>query len=183
VLVSYEEARQIIPSLIGAGFNPQDKQFYLVDGNRLDYSGDFDEGVMEGTIASQPIGAGEQADLIAQVEESHGEPLPETAYVPEAYDAMMLVALGAIPPGTDLLEPHRGLRDGVGIGLGIGQPVGEQLHLEGQQLHLGAHACNVVEVGERSGEHRLVQDLQHPLVPSQQLLGQTGTLEDHVQVG
>ena len=81
VLVSYDEARSIIPALVNAGFSPQDKQFYFVDGNRLDYS-EFDEGLMEGTKATQPIGSTDQSALIARVEEYHGDKLPEIAYVP-----------------------------------------------------------------------------------------------------
>ncbi|QSB12960.1 ABC transporter substrate-binding protein [Natronosporangium hydrolyticum] len=101
VLVSYDESRQIIPSLIGAGFNPSDKQWYFVDGNRLDYSGDYDDGLLEGVLASQPVGDGDPADLVAAIEEHHGDSLPETAYVPEAYDAMILVALGAVAANSD----------------------------------------------------------------------------------
>lgn len=101
VLVSYDESRQILPALIGAGFTPEDKQFYLVDGNRLDYSEDFDEGVLEGTKASQPIGATDTTELLQRVEETNGEPLPETAYVPESYDAMILIALAAVAANSD----------------------------------------------------------------------------------
>lgn len=100
VLVSYDEARSIIPALVNAGFSPQDKQFYFVDGNRLDYS-EFDEGLMEGTKATQPIGSTDQSALIARVEEYHGDKLPEIAYVPESYDAMILIALAAISANTD----------------------------------------------------------------------------------
>jgi branched-chain amino acid transport system substrate-binding protein len=101
VLISYDESRQILPSLIGAGFTPQDKQFYLVDGNRLDYSEDFDEGTMEGTKASQPIGAVDTTELLTRVTETNGEDLPETAYVPESYDAAILIALAAVAANTD----------------------------------------------------------------------------------
>jgi ABC-type branched-subunit amino acid transport system substrate-binding protein len=99
VLVSYAEARQIIPSLIGAGFTPQDKQWYFVDGNRLDYSEDFDDGVMAGVKASQPIVLGEE--IIPQVAEHYGQDTPETAYLPESYDAMMLLALAAVAANDD----------------------------------------------------------------------------------
>jgi branched-chain amino acid transport system substrate-binding protein len=101
VLISYDESRQILPALIGAGFTPQDKQFYLVDGNRLDYSEDFDEGTMEGAKASQPIGAVDNTELLARAEETNGGPLPEVAYVPESYDAAILVALAAVAANTD----------------------------------------------------------------------------------
>jgi ABC-type branched-subunit amino acid transport system substrate-binding protein len=100
VLISYDEARQIIPALVSGGFSPADKQFYFVDGNRLDYS-DFDEGLMEGAKATQPIGSTDQSELISRVEETNGGPLPEVAYVPESYDAMILIALAAIAANSD----------------------------------------------------------------------------------
>lgn len=100
VLVSYAEARQIIPALVSQGFTPQDHQWYFVDGNRLDYSEDpFEEGLLEGVKATQPIGSGE--DVIPRVEEFNGGPTPETAYLPESYDATILVALAAIAANTD----------------------------------------------------------------------------------
>src|SRR5690606_8778583 len=75
-------------------------QWYFVDGNRLDYSEDpFEEGLLEGVKASQPIGSGE--DVIPRVEESFGGPTPETAYLPESYDATILVALAAIAANSD----------------------------------------------------------------------------------
>src|SRR5690606_5618510 len=61
----------------------------------------FDEGLMEGTKATQPIGSTDQSALIARVEEYHGDKLPEIAYVPESYDAMILIALAAISANTD----------------------------------------------------------------------------------
>src|SRR5690606_5459024 len=100
VLISYAESRQIIPALVGQGFTPADHQWYFVDGNRLDYSEDpFEEGLLEGVKASQPIGSGE--DVIPRVEESFGGPTPETAYLPESYDATILVALAAIAANSD----------------------------------------------------------------------------------
>lgn len=100
VLVSYDESRQIIPALVGAGIGPDAKQWYLVDGNRLDYSEDFDEGLMEGVKASQPGSPEEPTDFFARLDEFQPG-LPERAYTPESYDAAILIALGAIAADSD----------------------------------------------------------------------------------
>lgn len=97
VLVSYEESRQVIPALIGAGLSPQEVQWYFVDGNKLDYSEDFDPGVMATVKATTPGPAPEDFfTRLAEFRES-----PETVYTPESYDAVIAVALAAIAANAD----------------------------------------------------------------------------------
>lgn len=98
VLISYEESRQVIPALIAAGLDPQETQWYLVDGNNLDYSEDFDAGLMEGVKATTPGTAPE--DLFTRVDEFRPG-TPERVYVPESYDAVITVALAAIAANAD----------------------------------------------------------------------------------
>lgn len=98
VLISYEESRQVIPALIGAGLDPAETQFYFVDGNNLDYSEDFDPGLMEGVKATTPGTAPE--DLFTRVDEFRPG-TPERVYVPESYDAVITVALAAIAANAD----------------------------------------------------------------------------------
>jgi branched-chain amino acid transport system substrate-binding protein len=98
VLISYEESRQIIPALVGAGLDPQEVQWYLVDGNNLDYSEDFDPGLLEGTKATTPGPAPE--DFFARLDEFRPG-LPERVYAPESYDAVIAVALAAIAANSD----------------------------------------------------------------------------------
>lgn len=102
VLISYEEAVQIIPAMVGAGIGPDSKQWYLVDGNRLDYSQEegFEEGLMEGTKASQPGSPEEPTDFYNRLTEYAGD-LPQLAYTPESYDAAIMIALGAIAANSD----------------------------------------------------------------------------------
>jgi branched-chain amino acid transport system substrate-binding protein len=97
VLVSYEESRQIIPTLVSAGVGPQDKPLYLVDGNHLDYSEDFDPGLMEGAKATTPGAAPE--DFFTRLGEFRAT--PETVYTPESYDAAVTLALAAIAANSD----------------------------------------------------------------------------------
>jgi ABC-type branched-subunit amino acid transport system substrate-binding protein len=100
VLISYDESLQIIPALVGAGIGPDVKQWYFVDGNRLDYSGDFDEGLLEGVKASQPGGEDEPTAFYERLDEFRPG-LPQRAYTPESYDAAILIALGAIAANSD----------------------------------------------------------------------------------
>ncbi|MGH3679123.1 MAG: ABC transporter substrate-binding protein, partial [Natronosporangium sp.] len=96
-LLSYEESRQVIPALIGAGLEPAETQWYLVDGNHLDYSEDFDPGLLEGVKATTPGPAPE--DFFARLAEFRET--PETVYTPESYDAVITVALAAIAANAD----------------------------------------------------------------------------------
>src|SRR5690606_11452194 len=100
VLISYAEARQIIPAAVRQGFAAAEKRWYCGDGKRLDCCEEpFEEGLLEGVKATEPIGSGE--DVIPRVEEFYGGPTPETAYLPESYGATIVVALAAIAANTD----------------------------------------------------------------------------------
>jgi branched-chain amino acid transport system substrate-binding protein len=98
VLISYEESRQIIPALVGAGLDPQETQWYFVDGNNLNYSEDFDPGLLEGVKATTPGPAPEE--FFGRLEAFRAG-LPETVYTPESYDAVITVALAAIAANAD----------------------------------------------------------------------------------
>jgi ABC-type branched-subunit amino acid transport system substrate-binding protein len=102
VLISYQEALQIIPALVGAGLGPDTKQWYFVDGNRLDYSQEegFEPGLMEGVKASQPGGESEPTEFYERLDAFRAG-LPQRAYTPESYDAVILLALAAIQANTD----------------------------------------------------------------------------------
>jgi branched-chain amino acid transport system substrate-binding protein len=100
VLISYDESRQILPAMVGQGLTPDNTQWYLVDGNRLDYSEDFDEGLMEGVKATQPGSPDEPTEFFQRLDEFQAD-LPERAYAPESYDAAILIALGAIAADSD----------------------------------------------------------------------------------
>lgn len=97
VLISYEESRQVIPALVSAGVGPQDKPLYLVDGNNLDYSEDFDEGLMEGAKATTPGSAPEE--FFTRLDAFRAT--PERVYTPESYDAVVAVALAAVAANSD----------------------------------------------------------------------------------
>ncbi|MFC5338388.1 ABC transporter substrate-binding protein [Leucobacter denitrificans] len=90
-IISYEEAKQIIPELQAQGFDLS--KIYLVDGNTVPYP-EFDAGILEGAQGTTPGRAtvGEFRDALIAADESASKSL---AFAPETYDAVVLVALAA----------------------------------------------------------------------------------------
>ena len=65
-LITFEEAKTIIPALDAAGFDTS--KLYFVDGNIADYSSDFDPGLLEGSKGTQP-GPDLGDDFVSQLNE------------------------------------------------------------------------------------------------------------------
>lgn len=98
-VISFDEAKKIIPEMVKQGIGPDTKKIYFVDGNLADYSKDFDKGTLEGVKGTLPgVVAGEE--LKARLTELKPD-LSEFAYAPESYDATILVALAAEAAGDD----------------------------------------------------------------------------------
>ena len=95
-IISYEEAKQIIPELHAQGFDLS--KLYLVDGNTVPYE-EFDDGLLEGAQGTTPGRAskGEFLDALVAADKTATE---STNFAPEAYDAVMLVALAAQKGGA-----------------------------------------------------------------------------------
>ena len=101
VVLAYEQTRQIIPEL--ANQDVDLSNLYLVDGNTNDFSpeaeaGGFDAGLLEGaqgTIPGAQVDEEFREQLKQAYEESEGGTLDSFNYAPEAYDAIVLVALAA----------------------------------------------------------------------------------------
>jgi len=96
-LISFDQAKQIIPELVSAGFDGS--KIYMVDGNTSDFSKDFEAGTLAGAKGTIP-GANASSDFRALLEGANGGPLDTLAYGPESYDATMLVALAALKGGA-----------------------------------------------------------------------------------
>ncbi len=96
-LISFDQAKQIIPELVGAGFDGS--KIYMVDGNTTDFSKDFDAGTLAGSKGTIP-GANASDDFKALLDGANGSTLDSYAYGPESYDATMLVALAALKGGA-----------------------------------------------------------------------------------
>ena len=103
VLITFEEIKTIAPELLSQ--YPAD-QVYLVDGNLANYSEDFDAGLMEGAKGTLPgldINAiGEFTTRMNEnwVAEGNDDLAGVFAYGPEAYDAVVLLALASLAAGT-----------------------------------------------------------------------------------
>ncbi|MEY4397243.1 MAG: hypothetical protein RLZZ40_999 [Actinomycetota bacterium] len=119
-LVTFDEAKTIVPALIGGGF-PAAKT-YLVDGNCGDYSKDFKAGLLEGAKCTIPgLDLSTLSDFTKRmsdnwVAEGH-DALKDFAYGPEGYDAVVLLALAALEAqstvGTDIAAKLQEVSGGV----------------------------------------------------------------------
>jgi branched-chain amino acid transport system substrate-binding protein len=98
-LLSFDEAKKIIPELVKQGIGPDVKRLYLVDGNLANYGKDFPPGTLEGAKGTLP-GVVATDDFKARLD-TVGKKLNDYAYGPEAYDSTVLVALAAQAAGDD----------------------------------------------------------------------------------
>ncbi|GAA1319003.1 ABC transporter substrate-binding protein [Leucobacter albus] len=90
-IVSYEEAKQIIPELAAQNFDLS--KLYLVDGNTVPYE-EFDAGLLEGAQGTTP-GRASEGDFLESLVAADSTATQSTNFAPESYDAVMLVALAA----------------------------------------------------------------------------------------
>ena len=101
VLIGFEESSRILTSLFEAGFTPDEKKIYLVDGNIGNALGeDFDEeGVLTGIRGTLPA-----AEITQEFRDRLLETDPELvdfSYGPESYDAVIITALAATLAESD----------------------------------------------------------------------------------
>ena len=95
-MVSYVEAKQAIPELAAQGFDLS--KLYLVDGNTVPYP-EFDDGLLEGAQGTTPGRTVDDSFEKALVSAS-SDASKSLNFAPEAYDAVMLVALAAEKGGS-----------------------------------------------------------------------------------
>ncbi|GAA1182669.1 ABC transporter substrate-binding protein [Ornithinimicrobium humiphilum] len=120
-LITFEEAKTIIPALDSAGFDTS--KLYFVDGNIADYSADFDAGLLEGSKGTQPgpdLGD-EFRDALNEVWTAEGnDELTDWNYAAESYDAVILAALAALAAnsvdGPDIAAKMQEVSGGTGGG-------------------------------------------------------------------
>jgi len=104
VLVTFEEVKTIAPALIGGGYAAEN--VYFVDGNLANYSEDFAAGLLEGAKGTLPgLDITTIADFTTRmndnwVAEGNDDLADVFAYGPEAYDAVVLLALAALEAGS-----------------------------------------------------------------------------------
>jgi len=101
VIIGFEETSKILTALFEAGFTPESgKQIFLVDGNVGNALGaQLPVGSMAGIRGTLPAAeiTGDFQDRLLAVDPE----LVDFSYGPEAYDAVIIVALAAAIAGTD----------------------------------------------------------------------------------
>jgi branched-chain amino acid transport system substrate-binding protein len=104
ILITFEEVKTIAPELIGGGFAAEN--VYFVDGNLSNYSEDFAAGLLEGAKGTVPgLDLNTIKDFTARmndnwVAEGNDDLADVFAYGPEAYDAVILLALASLEAGS-----------------------------------------------------------------------------------
>jgi ABC-type branched-subunit amino acid transport system substrate-binding protein len=101
VLIGFDESSRILTTLFEAGYTPDEKNIYLVDGNIGNALGeDFTEdGALVGIKGTLPA-----AEITEDFREALLEMDPELvdfSYGPETYDSIMITALAAIAAESD----------------------------------------------------------------------------------
>jgi branched-chain amino acid transport system substrate-binding protein len=91
VLVTFDEAKSIIPLITGKGAKPG--QLFLVDGNTTDYSKDFQPGTLTGAHGTFPGTFANETFTKALL--AVDPALKDFTYGGESYDAVNLIALAA----------------------------------------------------------------------------------------
>jgi ABC-type branched-subunit amino acid transport system substrate-binding protein len=102
VLITFEEGVRIMSALIEADMGvAAGKQWFLVDGNHDEWGDQLPPGALDGVKATAPTPADEPEAFYARMDERSDEELSTYIYGPETYDALILIALGAIKANTD----------------------------------------------------------------------------------
>ncbi len=101
VVIGFDETASILTGLFEAGFTPDVKKIYLVDGNIGNALGEkfADPGALAGIKGTLPA-----AEITADFKERLLEVDPELtdySYGPETYDAAIIIALAAVVADTD----------------------------------------------------------------------------------
>jgi len=111
-LITFDEAKSIIPLLTGKGIKPE--QLFLVDGNLFDYSKDFKAGTLKGARGTQP-GTFAKEDFKKSLL-AIDPALRTFNYAGEAYDATNMTALAAeaakSTKGTDIAKQLKAVSEG-----------------------------------------------------------------------
>jgi ABC-type branched-subunit amino acid transport system substrate-binding protein len=101
VLIAFDETTKIVPQLIANGVGPQDIQLYFTDGNLADYSDqNFDLTGVKGTVPVSGDPDPEFNDRLLEIDPK----LDSFSYGPQAYDAVVIIALAAIAADSDAGE-------------------------------------------------------------------------------
>ncbi|KIP52597.1 ABC transporter substrate-binding protein [Leucobacter komagatae] len=155
-IVSYEEAMQIIPELAAQNFDLT--KLYLVDGNTIPYP-EFDDGLLEGAQGTTP-GRATEGDFLDALVAADSNATRSTNFAPEAYDAVLLVALAAERGGgTDtetILENLRSVSGADGGATCGTYAACLELLQDGQDIHYEGQAGGGPLTAENEPESALI---------------------------
>ncbi|MFP5321710.1 MAG: ABC transporter substrate-binding protein, partial [Acidimicrobiia bacterium] len=99
VLIGFDESARILTGLFEAGFTPDQKGIYLVDGNVGNALGEQVQASLVGVKGTLP--AAEITDEFRQRLLTVDPELQDFSYAPETYDAVVITALAAVAAGSD----------------------------------------------------------------------------------
>ena len=91
LIISYDQSKPLIKALAAAGVDTH--KLYLVDGNTVDFSQDFQPGLISGSKGTIP-GGHPTEDFVKQLKTQVPD-MKDTTYAAETYDATILAALAA----------------------------------------------------------------------------------------
>lgn len=137
VVISFDEAKIIIPALIAAGVTA--RQLYFVDGNLSDYSAEFAPGLIEGATGTQPGSDVSRAGTLSSRLLELDPNLKDFNYAAESYDAVVLIALAAYAANStkpsEIAKYLRQVSGGTGKGTKVhSYSEGVALLKKGQQI-------------------------------------------------
>jgi ABC-type branched-subunit amino acid transport system substrate-binding protein len=92
-LISFDEAKKIIPELVKQGLLPRTKKVYFVDGDLFQYGKELPPGTLDGQKGTTP-GAQAGTELRQRLLQINPR-LKDFSYAAESYDATVLIALAA----------------------------------------------------------------------------------------
>lgn len=101
-LITFEEVTTMIPNIVS---DYPAENLYFVDGNLSNFGDEFPEGTLEGAKGTFP---GTSVDMLGQfrddldafLDETGGDALNDYTYAGESFDAVNLIALGALATGS-----------------------------------------------------------------------------------
>jgi ABC-type branched-subunit amino acid transport system substrate-binding protein len=99
VLIGFDESARILTGLFEAGFTPDQKSIYLVDGNIGNALGEQVQASLVGVKGTLP--AAEITDEFRQRLLEVDPELQDFSYAPETYDAVVITALAAVAAQSD----------------------------------------------------------------------------------
>ena len=99
-VIGFAETQKIIPEMIKQGIGPDNKKIYFVDGNISDYSQEFEPGTLGPNVKATLPGVVANDELRQKLLDVNPK-LEDFSYGAETFDAVTMIALGAVAAESD----------------------------------------------------------------------------------